>query len=105
MKKFKIILLSIFVLTFLNTCGTVKDAFSNQKKNNTDEFLVEKKSPLELPPDFEKLPLPGNKTDKKIKSGTIEELLANSENDSIDDQKSKSEDKTLEDQLLEKIKN
>ena len=46
MKKFKIILLSIFVLTFLNTCGTVKNAFSTQKKNNTDEFLVEKKSPL-----------------------------------------------------------
>ena len=105
MKKFKIILISIFVLTFLNTCGTVKDAFSTQKKDNTDEFLVEKKSPLKLPPDFEKLPLPGNKTDEKIISDTIEELLANSANDSTDDQKSKSVDKTLEDQLLEKIKN
>ena len=30
----------------------MKDGFSNQKKNNSDEFLVEKKSPLVMPPDY-----------------------------------------------------
>jgi hypothetical protein len=34
----------------------MKSAFENQKKNNTDEFLVEKKSPLVMPPDFNELP-------------------------------------------------
>ena len=29
-----------------------------KKKNNTNEFLVKKKNPLVMPPDFEKLPKP-----------------------------------------------
>ena len=31
-----------------------------QKKNNSDEFLVEKKSPLLMPPDFDELPVPNS---------------------------------------------
>ena len=30
----------------------LKEGFSNQKKNKSDEFLVEKKSPLVMPPDY-----------------------------------------------------
>ena len=29
-----------------------------KKKNNSDEFLVEKKSPLKMPPDYNELPIP-----------------------------------------------
>ena len=47
-----------FLIFFLTSCGVVKEGFSNQKKNNSDEFLVEKKSPLVMPPDYNKLPLP-----------------------------------------------
>ena len=36
---------------------------SGQKVTNTDEFLIKKKDPLVLPPEYEKLPLP--KTGKK----------------------------------------
>ena len=31
----------------------------NEKINSTDEFLVKKKDPLILPPDFDKIPTPG----------------------------------------------
>ena len=58
MKNFKVVVLFILILTTLNSCGTVKEAFSSQKKNSTDEFLVEKKNPLKLPPDFDELPIP-----------------------------------------------
>ena len=58
MKNFKVVVLFILILTTLNSCGTVKEAFSTQKKNSTDEFLVEKKNPLKLPPDFDELPTP-----------------------------------------------
>ena len=40
---------------------------SGQKVTNTDEFLIKKKDPLVLPPEYEKLPLPKSKklqTDK-----------------------------------------
>ena len=31
------------------------------KKSSSDEFLVEKKSPLVMPPDYNNLPVPGQK--------------------------------------------
>ena len=49
-----ILLLNLILLIF--SCGTVKEGFSTQKKNSADEFLVEKKSPLVMPPDFDDLP-------------------------------------------------
>ena len=41
--KFPAIVVLILVL---NSCGTLKEGFSSQKKDSIDEFLVEKKSPL-----------------------------------------------------------
>ena len=57
MKQFKLFILFNIIL-FLTSCGSVKEGFSNQKKNNSDEFLVEKKSPLIMPPDYNELPVP-----------------------------------------------
>ena len=58
MKKiFKLKTIITFILA-LNSCGTISEGFSSQKKNSVDEFLVEKKSPLVMPPDFNELPLP-----------------------------------------------
>ena len=47
MKKIKLLILLYFFLIGLNSCGTVKEAFSTQKKDSTDEFLVEKKKSSE----------------------------------------------------------
>ena len=58
MKNFKIIFFILAISFILNSCGTVKEAFDPQRKNSSDEFLIEKKSPLSMPPDFEKLPKP-----------------------------------------------
>ena len=45
MKKiFKLTTIIISILA-LNSCGTIREGFSSQKKNSIDEFLVEKKSP------------------------------------------------------------
>ena len=62
MKKFNLFVFLSIILLF-SSCGTVKEGFSSQKKNNSDEFLVEKKSPLSMPPDYDSLPIP--KSDKK----------------------------------------
>jgi len=55
MKKFIIYLL---ILNFLSACQTARDGFTLKKKNESDEFLVEKKSPLVMPPNYEELPRP-----------------------------------------------
>jgi hypothetical protein len=52
--------LTIIILSFLNSCQSVSEGFTLKKKNNGDEFLVEKKNPLVLPPDYSELPTPEN---------------------------------------------
>ena len=106
MKNFKVVVLFILILITLNSCGTVKEAFSSQKKNSTDEFLVEKKNPLKLPPDFDELPIPNQDNNQQNNDeDALKELLITSE-DSTKDKSESSESKntSLEKQLLEKIK-
>jgi len=53
---------AIIVLLLLSSCKSVKDGLSGRKQNNSDEFLIQKKTPLVLPPDFEKMPVPSSET-------------------------------------------
>ena len=48
------------MISLLNACKSVKEGFILKKNNNADEFLVEKKNPLVLPPNFNELPTPNN---------------------------------------------
>ena len=57
MKKNNIFLILLMMLVTVS-CQTVKDAVTGQKQENSDEFLVQKKHPLVLPPDFTDLPVP-----------------------------------------------
>ena len=91
------------ILIFFSSCGTMKDAFSNQKKNSSDEFLVEKKSPLVMPPNYDDLPVPqtsNNDSQKINKTNKIQDLITNNENKNTDN----TQGKTFEKSLLEKIK-
>ena len=55
MKKITVIFITLF---FLASCQSTKEAFTLNKKKTTDEFLVEKKNPLVLPPKYGELPMP-----------------------------------------------
>ena len=59
---YKKILSILSIIFFLNSCGgsfdRVKRGLTGQKQKSADEFLVQKKDPLILPPDYENLPLP-----------------------------------------------
>ena len=103
MKYFKIsFYLSLVLLIF--SCGTIKEGFTNQKKNSSDEFLVEKKSPLVMPPQFNELPKPKNEVDQRYKEeNKIEKLLTSG--DKIKTSESSENKVNLEQSLLEKIKN
>ena len=102
MKKLKKFILLNFVL-LLASCSTMKSAFVNDKKNNTDEFLVEKKSPLVMPPDFDELPIPKEKEIKKDINENEFKTLITQDNKEI---KSNEKDinKNFEELLLDKIK-
>ena len=107
MKNIKKLILGAFFLVILNSCGVIKDGFSLQKKDNTDEFLVEKKNPLKLPPKFDELPVPttGNKKDDNKKDDEIKSLLTSSESNSeVGENNSVSTNKNLQELILDKIK-
>ena len=59
----KIIIITLVILNLVG-CKSAKDALTLKKKDSADEFLVEKKSPLVLPPDFGKLPQPGKNSNQ-----------------------------------------
>ena len=108
MKKIKVSLFLIIVSLALNNCGTVRDAMDPQRKNKTDEFLVEKKLPLSMPPDFEKLPIPKN--EKVIKNeneeNNLKKLIVNNQTNSSEiSSDSKETVGSFEKSIIEKIKN
>ena len=96
MKIFKILILLNFCL-LLFSCNTVKKGFTNQKKSSTDEFLVEKKSPLVQPPDYNELPIANE--EEKVKK-LISQQDQQNDNNSLED----SVDESFENSLLKKIK-
>ena len=65
----------IFLFIFLVSCtslGEAGKALRNEKTRTTDEFLIEKRGPLSLPPKMNELPKPKTKNteddNKKIES-------------------------------------
>ena len=99
--KYLKLFIFINLILFINSCGTIKEGFSNQKKNNSDEFLVEKKSPLVMPPDYNDLPIPEeNKNQSNSDENNIKNLVSISEDKS---KKSGDLNQSFEKSLLEKI--
>ena len=106
MKKiFKLTTIVISILV-LNSCGTIREGFSSQKKNSIDEFLVEKKSPLVMPPDFNELPLPQqtNQVIENEEKTDIKSLLTDKKDTGLDNQNT-NQKTNFESSIIEKIKN
>ena len=102
MKRFNLHFIFIFVL--LASCVSVKESFDSKK--NSDEFLVEKKSPLLMPPDYNDLPVPDSEdTKNKDESNQVKELITKSNNTNSNSNKSNNSKSSFEKLLIEKIKN
>ena len=105
MKYLKIIILLNLIL-LVYSCGTVKKGFINQKKSSSDEFLVEKKSPLVMPPDYNDLPVPDqNKETAETNENKIKDLVTKNENENGQNNNSVDGNLDIEQSILKKIKN
>jgi len=105
MKINNIILILVIALTGLS-CKSIKDGLSGNKSENSDEFLVQKKSPLVLPPQFLELPQPKDKDDENIilsEQETDIEKMLNIKNETVID--TITTNQTAEDFVLKNIKN
>ena len=102
MKKYSLLLTLFFILS---ACQSMEDALTLKKKNNSDEFLVEKKSPLVLPPNYGELPLPGEEiSEKQIEDDNEIAVTLNNEEIKINETIKNSNPSSLEKSVLEKIK-
>tara|TARA_B100000427_G_C15402657_1_gene548385 strand:+ start:628 stop:954 length:327 start_codon:yes stop_codon:yes gene_type:complete len=103
-KYFSILLLSLFLL---NSCGgSAKDVLQGKKRSDSkDEFLVKKKNPLTLPPDFSKLPLPNESEEREFEvenENELKKILKIEDNSSV--VSNDSSGSSLEDLIIERIK-
>ena len=81
-KKIIYILFLIFFITSCNTFDSVKRGLTGEKRLTTDEFLIQKKDPLVMPPDYENLPTPDERIAAKKEILSFEEALGTSIEDS-----------------------
>tara|TARA_B100001063_G_scaffold160337_1_gene149698 strand:- start:793 stop:1119 length:327 start_codon:yes stop_codon:yes gene_type:complete len=106
MKKFNLISFILITFLILPSCQTLKKGFQSQKKYSTDEFLVEKKSPLVMPPEFSKLPSPEviDNEAQELQNNDIKKLITNNENSDTTISNSTKKNKNFENSILEKIR-
>ena len=89
----------------ITSCQSIKNAVSGVKKENSDEFLVQKKNPLVLPPDFTDLPVPLEESSKVTEVQIEEDIekLLGMEN-STKNKNDTSNSSSIESFVLKKIK-
>ena len=93
----------LIILITLVSCGSVEEAgkvLRNEKIKTTDEFLVKKRKPLVLPPDYNEIPEPGTKTENKINENEkIKKMLKSTDKNNI-----KNDSSSTEQSILNKIR-
>ena len=107
MKKTNSLIASFLIILFLNSCGTIAEGLGGSKKKGNEEFLVEKKSPLVLPPSFGELPEPGKEPKENIilekkDTSDIEDIINQSSSTSTSE-KSDDTKNSIEQSIIKKI--
>ena len=97
-------ILIIFLYLLLTSCKSMQEAgkvMRNEKVNTTDEFLVKKKEPLVLPPDYNKMPQPDSMEQREAgEKQKIKNILKGPDEEKSDTNKSSS----VEQSILNKIR-
>ena len=98
----------IFLIAFAVLVASCSEPWSNVKRGLTgakqktiDEFLVEKKDPLILPPDFDSLPSPSDEEEAIEEISSFEKTLKNAAETEIT---SSSVGSSAEDSILKQIR-
>ena len=108
MKKHKFYIIFLSLVIILNSCQKFSEGMTGSKRSKTsDEFLVHKKKPLVMPPDFDDMPLPKQNKKKEeelsTSSESIEDLLNIKKKENNESFES-GNDSSLEQSILKKIK-
>ena len=108
MKKDNYPIFLLFFLFLFSGCQDVKKGFTGKKIDQGEEFLVIKKNPLVVPPDFEKMPIPKNEIENSIKVENNQDIdfkkLLKTQDQNVDVSVSRENTGNLEKKIIDKIK-
>ena len=95
-----IVVITFFITSCTQTFDSVKRGITGTKSDSTDEFLVRKKDPLILPPEFNRLPVPDEPNELEEEITAFEKKIKKkSSTDPVS-----SSDSSTEESILKKIK-
>ena len=102
-KKTAFIVSAIFLLSSCaESFDSVKRGITGAKRKSADEFLVKKKDPLTLPPNYENLPTPAEKIASKKEDEMIKKKLKSVDNTIEQSKKIGSAEESIIDQIRKK---
>ena len=94
------ILIILTVSSFLFSCGDFK---LKKKADSSEEFLIEKKDPLVLPPDFSKLPKPNEQPETDDEEVNIISVFDGEQSSSEEDNNQNSSKSNIKKSISDKI--
>jgi hypothetical protein len=104
MKKLKAFISLLICNIVLSNCGSLTEAGSvlrNEKVKSSDQYLIKKRDPLTIPPDYDVVPVPGASKKKEKNNNSIKKILNASNSTSRENKTSAS---STESSILKKIK-
>ena len=97
----KLIFLFLFMGLF-SGCQSLRDGLEgNKKSKSAEEFLIEKKNPLVLPPDYSKLPEPSEQNAEENNEFDLQKILETSESNKSTEN---TVNQSLKKSIIDKIK-
>ena len=97
-KKMKNKFLTLILLLFLfSSCS----GLGVKRSDKSDEFLIEKKNPLVMPPDIDDLPKPKEEAKVEVEDNNFEESLKSNNSETQNSNQDKST--TLQESIIKKI--
>ena len=94
------ILIILTVSSFLFSCGGFK---LKKKADSGEEFLIEKKDPLVLPPDFSKLPKPNEQPETLDEEINIKSIFDGEQRNTEEDNDENSSKSNIKKSISDKI--
>jgi hypothetical protein len=99
-KKFLYLITVLLILSSCNSLSEVNKVLRNEKVKTTDEFLVKKREPLTLPPDYKELPEPGTiQKNKKKENDKIKKIFKIEKENNTNSKSTKSVEKSILDKI------
>tara|TARA_B100000212_G_scaffold326127_1_gene288356 strand:- start:93 stop:401 length:309 start_codon:yes stop_codon:yes gene_type:complete len=99
---FKKLIFLFLLMGLFSGCQSLREGLEgNKKSKSAEEFLIEKKNPLVLPPDYSKLPEPSEQNAEENNEFDLQKILETSESNKSTEN---TVNQSLKKSIIDKIK-